>query len=59
MGAMPVQPTQIEYRATGDMGLIIERAVGKISIIETTHRTKLATVDGLGDLSHASAVYSR
>ncbi|MCW8826381.1 MAG: protein nirF [Gammaproteobacteria bacterium] len=59
MGAMPVQPAQIEYRATGDMGLIIERAVGKISIIETTHRTKLATVDGLGDLSHASAVYSR
>jgi len=54
-------PIQIEsrYLATGDMGLIIERAIGKISIIETTNRTKLATIDGLGDLSHASAVYSR
>ncbi len=47
------------YRATGDMGLIIERAIGKISIIETTTRSKLGTIDGLGDLSHASAVYSR
>lgn len=54
-------PIQIEtrYLATGDMGLIIERAIGKISIIETTTRTKLSTIGGLGDLSHASAVYSR
>jgi len=59
MGTMPVQPVQIQYHATGDMGLIIERAIGKISIIETTHRTKIATIDDLGDLSHASAVYSR
>jgi protein NirF len=55
---MPPQ-NQIHYQATGDMGLIIERAIGKISIIETTNRTKLATVAGLGDLSHASAVFSR
>lgn len=54
----PMQ-TETRYLATGDMGLIIERAIGKISIIETTNRTKLATIDGLGDLSHASAVYSR
>ena len=59
MGTMPVQPVQLQYQATGDMGLIIERAIGKISIIETTNRTKLATIDGFGDLSHASAVYSR
>ena len=54
-------PEQVEarYLATGDMGLIIERAIGKISIIETTNHSKLATIDGLGDLSHASAVYSR
>jgi protein NirF len=56
----PMSPhNQIHYQATGDMGLIIERAIGKISIIETTNHTKLATVAGLGDLSHASAVYSR
>ncbi len=54
----PIQ-SESQYLATGDMGLIIERAIGKISIIETSNRTKLATIDGLGDLSHASAVYSR
>jgi protein NirF len=46
-------------RGSGDLGLIIERASGSIQIIETTNRTRLATVTGLGDLSHASAVYSR
>jgi protein NirF len=46
-------------RGTGDLGIIIERASGQIQIIETTNRTRLATVSGLGDLSHASAVFSR
>ncbi|NQV43275.1 MAG: protein nirF [Rhodospirillales bacterium] len=46
-------------RGTGDMGIIIERAQGTLQIIETTTRSSLATVEGLGDLSHASAVYSR
>jgi len=48
-----------QVRGTGDLGVIIERAVGKIQIIETSTRTSLMTVDGLGDLSHASVVYSR
>ncbi|MBF0249111.1 MAG: protein nirF [Alphaproteobacteria bacterium] len=46
-------------RATGDLGLIIERAVGRVRIVETTGRTVLHTIEGLGDLSHASAVFSR
>jgi len=46
-------------RGTGDLGLVVERAAGRVQIIETTGRTSLATVDGLGDLSHASVVYSR
>ena len=46
-------------RAVGDMGLVIERASGSILIIETTHDKRLARITGLGDLSHASAVYSR
>jgi protein NirF len=46
-------------RGTGDLGLIVERASGSIVIIETTHRTALGRVTGLGDLSHASAVFSR
>lgn len=46
-------------RGTGDLGIIIERAVGSVQVVETTHHTRLAEVPGLGDLSHASAVYSR
>ncbi len=46
-------------RGTGDLGIIIERASGSIQIIETTHNTSLGRVSGLGDLSHASAVFSR
>jgi protein NirF len=46
-------------RGVGDMGLIIERASGRIQIVETTTKTILNQTAGLGDLSHASAVYSR
>lgn len=46
-------------RGTGDLGIIVERASGRIKIIETTGRTALGEVEGLGDLSHASAVFSR
>jgi len=46
-------------RGTGDLGLIIERAIGKVQIIEHSTNTSLAQIDGLGDLSHASIVYSR
>ncbi len=45
-------------RGTGDLGVIIERADGSACIISTTERTILSCVDGLGDLSHASAVFS-
>jgi len=46
-------------RGTGDLGVVIERATGSVSIVETTTSTALARVNGLGDLSHASIVYSR
>lgn len=46
-------------RGTGDMGVVIERATGSVQIIETSGRTRLGQVTGLGDLSHASVVYSR
>jgi len=46
-------------RGTGDMGVVIERASGSIQIIETTHNQALKRIEGLGDLSHASVVYSR
>src|SRR5512134_808040 len=46
-------------RGTGDLGVIIERASGSVQVVETTMRTRLALIAGLGDLSHASLVYSR
>jgi len=46
-------------RGTGDLGVIIERASGSIQVVDTTHRTILGRIDGLGDLSHASLNYSR
>jgi protein NirF len=49
----------ITPRGTGDMGLIVERAKGRVKIIEHSNNQVLATVSGLGDLSHASVVYSR
>ncbi len=46
-------------RATGDLGVIIERAAGSLVVIETTGSTALTRVSGLGDTSHASVVFSR
>lgn len=46
-------------RGTGDLGIVIERADGSVQIIETSTNTSLGRIEGLGDLSHASAVYSR
>ncbi len=48
-----------ELRGTGDLGVIVERASGSVQIVETTTHTSLARISGLGDLSHASLVFSR
>jgi len=48
-----------ELRGTGDMGVVVERASGSLLVVENTTRTQLGRIEGLGDLSHASAVYSR
>ncbi len=44
--------------ATGDLGLVIERATGSVLLIDQSDRAALARIEGLGDLSHASMVYS-
>jgi len=46
-------------RGTGDLGLVVERASGSVVLVETTKRSEIGRVRGLGDLSHASAVFSR
>jgi protein NirF len=55
--ALPVRAQAL--RGTGDLGVVIERAAGRVQVVDTTARTSLATIDGLGDLSHASVVFSR
>ncbi len=44
--------------ATGDLGLVIERAKGSVLLVDQSDRAALARIEGLGDLSHASIVYS-
>ena len=45
-------------RGTGNLGLVVERATGSVVIVDTSSREALGRVEGLGDLSHASAVFS-
>jgi protein NirF len=45
--------------ATGDLGVVIERATGSVLLVETTRRTIIGRIEGLGDMSHASLVFSR
>ena len=54
-----VSQPSADLRPTGDLGVVIERATGQVKIINHTHQTVLSEIDGLGDLSHASIVYSR
>lgn len=49
----------VNARGTGDLGLFIERASSSAQIIETSTNTSIGRVNELGDLSHASVVYSR
>ena len=49
----------IDVRGTADLGVVVERADGRVQIVDTTARAQLGVVSGLGDLSHASVVYSR
>jgi len=44
---------------TGDLGVVVERASGTLAIVNTSRRLALGKVAGLGDLSHASVVFSR
>ena len=49
----------VELEGSGDLGVVVERASGKLAIVNTSRRELLAEVGGLGDLSHASVVFSR
>ncbi len=46
-------------QGTGDLGVVIERAQGALTLVNTSRREAIGRVTGLGDLSHASVVFSR
>lgn len=60
-GAGPSRASTVaaELRGTGDLGIVIERASGSLLVVDNTQRSIIGRIDGLGDLSHASAVFSR
>ncbi|MDX1459194.1 MAG: cytochrome D1 domain-containing protein [Marinobacter sp.] len=51
--------SRLDSIGTGDLGLIVERATGSVLVINTSRHEVLGRIEGLGDLSHASVVYSR
>ncbi|MCK6421206.1 MAG: protein nirF [Aquabacterium sp.] len=60
--ASPAAPTSSAAPVnvgTGDLGLVIERARGAVAVVNTSSPRVLGEVIGLGDLSHASVVFSR
>ena len=44
---------------SGDLGVVIGRADGALTVVDTSEMRVLGRVEGLGDLSHASVVYGR
>ena len=52
-------PPDCAPRGSGDLGVVVERSRGTLALVDTSRRTLLAEIGGLGDLSHASMVFSR
>lgn len=44
--------------ATGDLGLVVERATGSLLVLDRSDHAAVGRIEGLGDLSHASMTYS-
>ena len=55
---LPALAEASELRGTGNLGVVVERAAGSVLIVDTSARQTIGRVQGLGDLSHASAVFS-
>ena len=52
-------PADSAPSGSGDLGVVVERSRGTLALVNTSRRTLLAEIGGLGDLSHASVVFSR
>ncbi len=47
-----------ELRGTGDLGVAVERTTGSLLVLDRSEHAAIGRVEGLGDLSHASVVFS-
>jgi protein NirF len=56
--ALTLPAAAADIRATGDLGVVVERASGSLLIVDRSERAAIGRVTGLGDLSHASVVFS-
>ncbi len=59
LSLLTVFNSNAEPRGSGDLGLVIEREQGSVLLVNTTTATTLSRISQLGDLSHASVVFSR
>jgi len=57
--SLATSATATALQGTGDLGVVIERAQGALTLVNTSRREAIGRVTGLGDLSHASVVFSR
>jgi protein NirF len=56
--ATPLWAGSDDLTATGDLGLVIERANGSLVLVDRSDRAAVGRIGGLGGLSHASLTYS-
>lgn len=56
--ALCVSALPASAQPTGDLGLVVERASGSLLVVDQSERASIGRITGLGDLSHASLVYS-
>ncbi|WP_101068476.1 cytochrome D1 domain-containing protein [Roseovarius salinarum] len=58
VAAFALAAPRADAQATGDLGLVVERASGSLLVVDQSERARVGRIEGLGDLSHASLVYS-
>lgn len=54
-----VSVVEPQPNGSGDLGVVVGRANGTLTVINTSSKRALGAIEGLGDLSHASVVYAR
>ena len=55
---MALPAAAAELRGTGDLGVAVERTTGTLLVLDRSEHAAIGRVEGLGDLSHASVVFS-